>query len=173
MLERGEAIVLIGFMGAGKSSVGRHLARRLHLPRFDTDQIISTRFQLKIAEIFDRDGEEAFRAAETEVLREIPRHAVIVVTGGGIVLRPENVAILGRLGVIVNLAADQETLFERVSRRPMRPLLQTANPRARLRELLRVREPLYRAAADFTVDTSALGHQQVADAILEQLSKLG
>lgn len=171
-MNRGEAIVLIGFMGAGKSSVGRHLAKSLKLPHHDTDQLVSARFGLGIVEIFERLGEDAFRRAETEVLAEISTEAAIIVTGGGIVLRPENRAMLRRLGSVVTLAADEETLFERVSQRATRPLLQTANPRATLRELLRVREPLYRAAADFTVDTSTLRHAQVANLIMEQMEKL-
>jgi len=172
MAERGEATVLIGFMGSGKSSVGRHLARRLRLPRYDTDQMISSQIGRTIAEIFERDSEEAFRVAETELLREFSQEAAIIVTGGGIVLRPENRVMLRRLGRVVNLAADEETLFERVSRRRTRPLLKTPHPRSTLRELLRAREPLYLAAADFTVDTSALRHEQVADAILARLEEL-
>ncbi len=173
MRERGEAIVLIGFMGSGKSSVGRHLAKRLRLPRYDMDHMISSRIGRTIGEIFERDGEEAFRAAETQLLREFSKEAAIVVTGGGIVLRAENTAMLRRLGSVVNLAADEGTLFERVSRRRTRPLLKTPHPRGTLRELLRAREPLYLAAADFTVDTSALRHEQVADAILARLEKCG
>ncbi len=87
-------------------------------------------------------------------------------------LRPQNVEILRRLGIIVNLAADEETLFERVSRRATRPLLQTENPRATLSELVRLREPLYRAAADFAVDTSVLCHEDLADVILKHVQEL-
>ncbi|MBA2622747.1 MAG: shikimate kinase [Chthoniobacterales bacterium] len=171
-MERGEAIVLIGFMGTGKSSIGRHLARRTSLPRYDTDEMVSARYGLRIAEIFVQFGESDFRGAETDALSQIPEQPVIVVTGGGIVLRSENVAILHRLGRIVNLAADEETLFARVSRRAARPLLQTANPRETLSAMLKQREPLYRAAADFTIDTSVLRHDEVADIILRQLQPL-
>ncbi len=167
-MDRGEAIVLVGFMGTGKSSIGRHLAYRMKLPRYDTDEMVRARFGLKIAEIFARFGEAEFRAAETEALAQIPARPAILVTGGGIVLRQENVATLRMLGIVVRLAADEETLFERVSRRPTRPLLQTENPRATLSEMLRLREPLYHAAADFTVDTSTLGHEEVAQLILKQ-----
>ncbi len=168
-VERGAAIVLIGFMGSGKSSVGRHLAERMKVPRYDTDEMISARFGLKISEIFARFGEPDFRAAETESLGQIPQGAAIVVTGGGVVLRLENVAILRRLGTIVTLAADEDTLFERVSRRATRPLLQTENPRATLSEMLRAREPLYREAADLVVDTSGLRHEEVADLVLKEV----
>jgi len=163
MKERGNAIVLIGFMGAGKSSVGRTLARMTGLPRFDTDEMVAARFALTISDIFETHGEERFRETETDVLRELSgKGGAIVTTGGGIVLLPENVALVRQLGTVVHLEADEETLFRRISRRSLRPLLRTENPRATLTELMRVRMPLYRAAADIEVDTSLLTHDQVA-----------
>lgn len=173
MTGRGQSIVLIGFMGAGKSSAGKALARRTGLPRFDTDEIVSTRFGLPVTEIFARFGEEEFRDAETEALGQLSGATpAIIVTGGGIVLRPENVKMLRALGRVVSLDADEETLFRRISRRATRPLLQTENPRATLVELLRVREPLYREAADVRLDTSRLTHDEVTDAILKSIEKL-
>jgi len=174
MNQRGDAIVLIGFMGAGKSSVGRTLARITGLSRFDTDEMIAARFGLTIPEIFATHGEETFREAETEVLRELSgKGQVIVVTGGGIVLRRENVALLHAMGTIVYLSADEETLFARISRRSTRPLLQTANPRATLTELLAKRLPFYRDAAELEVDTSRLKHDEVARTILNRLEEHG
>ena len=173
MTARGQSIVLIGFMGAGKSSIGRMLARRTGLPRFDTDEIISARFGVAVSEIFARFGEEKFRDAETETLKGFSAaHPAIIVTGGGIVLRPENVKMLRALGSVVSLEANDETLFRRISRRSTRPLLQTENPRATMLELLRRREPLYREAADVRLDTSRLRHEEVADAILKKFGKL-
>jgi shikimate kinase len=173
MKERGQSIVLIGFMGAGKSSTGRALARKTGLPRFDTDEIVAGRFGLSVTEIFVQFGEEKFRDAETEALRQLSETApAIIVTGGGIVLRPENVEMLRKLGGVVSLEADEETLFGRISRRATRPLMQTDNPRATLAELLRVRAPLYHAVADVRLDTSRLTHDEVADAILKGLQKL-
>ena len=167
MKERGDAIVLIGFMGAGKSSVGRTLARMTGLPRFDTDEIIAARFSLTVAEIFETHGEEEFRAAETEALRGLTgNQAAIVVTGGGIVLRPENRRLLRELGTVIYLSAEEETLFARISRRSTRPLLRTENPRATVTELLRSRMPLYREVADVEVDTTRLSHDEVAQRIL-------
>ena len=162
---------MIGFMGTGKSSAGRELEARTGLRRYDTDAMIKARFGLPIADIFAQHGEPAFRDAETAALAQIPSRATIVVTGGGIVLRAENVAILRRLGFVVNLTADETTLFERVSRRATRPLLATENPRATLSAMLREREPLYRTAADVTVDTSRLDHKGVADAVLKAVAK--
>ena len=159
-------------MGTGKSSVGRDLAAWTGLPLYDTDWMIACRVGLSIPEIFSQRGEEEFRACETEALTQLPPVAAIVVTGGGIVLRPENVARLRELGAVVNLTADEETLFARVSRRSTRPLLQTPDPRGTLTELLQTREPLYREAADFTVDTSELTHHEVADAVLRGVEEL-
>jgi shikimate kinase len=173
MTARGQSIVLIGFMGAGKSSTGKALARKTGLSRFDTDEMVSTRFGLSVTEIFARFGEQTFRDAETEALEQLSEATpAIIVTGGGIVLRPENVKMLRELGRVVSLEADEKTLFRRISRRPTRPLLQTENPRATLEELLRVRDPLYRAAADVRLDTSRLTHDEVADAILKGIEKL-
>ena len=174
MNKRGDAIVLIGFMGAGKSSVGRTLSRITGLPRFDTDEMVAVRFGLTIPEIFAAHGEEKFREAETAALRELSgKRQMIVVTGGGIVLRPENVALLQELGTIVYLLADEETLFTRISRRSTRPLLQTPNPRATLTELLAKRLPFYRDAADVEVDTSCLKHDEVARTILDRIEEHG
>jgi shikimate kinase len=170
MTGRGRSIVLIGFMGSGKSSAGRILARKTGWPRFDTDEIVSARFARPIAEIFAEFGEEEFRDAETEALAGLSVVAPsVIVTGGGIVLRPGNVESLRRLGMLVHLEADEETLFRRVSRRATRPLLQTENPGATLTELLRARVPLYRQAADFHVDTSRLTHDEVAEAVMKKM----
>jgi shikimate kinase len=172
MKERGNAIVLIGFMGAGKSSVGRTLARMTGLPRFDTDEMVAARFGLTIPEIFDKHGEEKFRDAETEALTELRNQGqAIVVTGGGIVLRQQNVVLLRELGTTIYLAADEETLFARISRRPTRPLLQTADPRATLKQLLEARLPLYHQMADVEVDTSLLRHDEVATRVLKSIEE--
>ena len=170
---RGRAIVLIGFMGSGKSSAGRILERKTGWPRFDTDEMVSARFGRPIAEIFAEVGEEKFRDAETEALNGLTTDGpAVIVTGGGIVLRPRNVEILRRLGTVAYLDADEETLFRRVSRRATRPLLQTENPRATLAELLRIRLPIYRQAADFHIDTSRLTHEEVAEAVIKNMESL-
>jgi shikimate kinase len=172
MKKRGHAIVLIGFMGAGKSSVGRTLARMTGRPRFDTDEMIAARFGLTISEIFEKRGEGSFRDGESEALEELSGETdAIIVTGGGIVLRETNTARLRELGTVVYLSADEETLFRRISRRPTRPLLQTPDPRATMKELLAARLPLYRAAADVEVDTSGLTHDEVARSILEKIEE--
>jgi shikimate kinase len=165
-----KSIVLIGMMGAGKSSIGRCLQRRTGLDRFDTDEIISAKFKLSIPEIFATHGEERFREAETQTLQDLAtKEAVIVVTGGGVVLRRENVDLLKQMGTIVWLEAEEGILFERASRRGNRPLLQTESPRKTLSEMLRVRAPLYAKATDFRVDTTNLTHEEVVDVILDKI----
>jgi shikimate kinase len=164
------SIVLIGMMGAGKSSVGRCLQRRIGLARFDTDEIVVSKFGLSIPEIFSKYGEDRFRQVETEALTQLaPAESAIIVTGGGIVLRDENVELIKRLGTVVWLAAEKDTLFERASRRGDRPLLQTESPGKALSEMLRVRAPLYAKAADFRVDTTRLTHEEVTDVILDEI----
>ncbi len=160
-------------MGAGKSSVGRCLQARTGLARFDLDEIVSTQLQLSISEIFSKGGEEGFRDAETEALRQLSTdRSSIIVTGGGIVLRKENINLLKRLGIVVWLDAKEEILLERATRKSERPLLQAKNPRARFSELLRTRAALYANAAEIRIDTSDLTHEEVADEILNRIDNL-
>ncbi|MEP6686491.1 MAG: shikimate kinase [Verrucomicrobiota bacterium] len=173
MTGRGKSIVLIGFMGAGKSSVGRRLAQLTELPRFDTDEMIAEDFGVSVAQIFAKHGEKAFRDAETRMLRRLRRGSgTIIATGGGIVLRPENVELLKKLGCVVHLDVDEETLFGRLMRGPARPLIQTENLRAIMKKLLSERAPLYLAAADIVLRTSPFTQQEVASAILWRMQIL-
>ena len=163
-------IALIGFMGAGKSAVGRELSRRTGWPRHDTDEMIRAQFGISIPDIFARHGELAFRDAETTLLKTLqPGLGGIVVTGGGIVLREENVRLLRRMGRIIWLDADEEILWQRASRHSTRPLLQTPDPRARFAELLRERLPLYRTATDYRINTSSSSIAEVTDEIISLL----
>jgi shikimate kinase len=166
------SIVLIGMMGAGKSSVGRCLERRTGIQRFDIDEIVSTRFQKSITEIFAKLGEEQFRRAETEALASLnPEQPAIIVTGGGIVLREENVRHLKRLGLVVWLDAEEAVLFERASRRGNRPLLKTDDPSSTLSKIRTERENRYAAACDVRVDTTHNSHEEVADIILAEVDR--
>ena len=167
------SIVLIGMMGVGKSSVGRCLHHRTGLALHDTDEIVAANFGMPISEIFPKFGEQDFRQAETEALRSLPTtEQTIIVTGGGIVLREENIGTLKRLGVIVWLDADEETLFTRASRKQNRPLLQTKDPRKAYSQILASRRSLYADIADIRVDTSVLSDEEVAVAILVKLRKM-
>ena len=160
-------------MGAGKSSVGRCLQRLTGLARLDIDETLSSELGMPIVQIFSTQGEDKFRDAETNCLRKLaPDRPAIIVTGGGIVLRAENVELLKKLGAIVWLTADEQTLFERASRRNDRPLLQKESPRAVYAELFRQREPLYAAAADLRVETSGKNHDEVAETILRKLDEV-
>ena len=167
MNPRDDAIALIGFMGTGKSAVGRELSRRIGWPRYDTDEMIRKRFGISIPDIFARHGESAFRDAETTLLKTLHSGiAGIVVTGGGIILRAENVQLLRGMGRIVWLDADEEVLWQRVSKHSTRPLLQTPDPRVRFAELLRERLPLYQSAADHRINTTTNSIVQVTDEII-------
>jgi shikimate kinase len=168
----GRSIVLIGMMGAGKSTVGDCLHRRTGFPRLDTDEIVMSKFGMPISKIFSAHGENKFRDAETEALQTLASdEPVVIVTGGGIILREENRNLLKRLGAVVWLEADEETLFKRASRADSRPLLQRRNPRKAFAEMLKARVPLYAKVADICVDTSALTDEEVALAVLVKLRR--
>jgi shikimate kinase len=159
--------VLIGMMGAGKSSGGRCLQERTELALLDLDEIVSVKFGMSISEIFARLGEKKFREAETEALRELSLDQQwIIATGGGIVLREENLNLLKQLGIIVWLDADEATLFDRASRKVDRPLLEKENPRRTFSQLLQARRPLYAKIADVRIETSNLSDEEVADEVL-------
>ncbi len=167
------SIVLIGMMGAGKSSVGRCLHRRTGFALHDTDEIVASKFGMSIPEIFAEHGEKKFREAETEALRRVQtEQQTIIITGGGIVLRKESVEILRSQAVIVWLDGDEETLFARATRKRNRPLLHTKNPRKAFSQILSARRSLYANIADIRVDTSVLTDEEVAVAILAKLRRM-
>ena len=160
-------------MGAGKSSVGACLRLRTGLGLLDMDDIVASKFGLSIPGIFAEHGEKKFRKAETAALRCVRTEGqAIIVTGGGIVLRKENVGILKSQGVIVWLDADEKTLFARASRKQNRPLLQTKNPRKAFSQIHDARRPLYASIADIRVDTSVLTDEEVAVAILAKFKRM-
>src|SRR5207249_2585409 len=157
-------------MGTGKSVVGKVLEDKTGLRRFDTDEIISSKFNMPIEEIFSTQSEKRFRDVETEALRSLPgKEPAIIVTGGGIVLRAENIDLLKQMGTVVWLDADGATLRARIRRLRDRPLLRTANPRASLSELQQTREPLYRKASDLRVDVSQKNPEEIAELIMKNI----
>ena len=165
-----KSIVLIGFMGTGKSSVGRILEKKTGLHRFDTDEMVSSKLNLSIQEIFSKHGEGKFREAETEALQSLAgKESAIIVTGGGIVTTPKNIDLLKNLGTVVWLDAGHATLHARMDKLKDRPLLQTANPVAAFSELLHARNPLYRNTADIRVDISQKTPEEIADLILKNI----
>ncbi|MGH7800594.1 MAG: shikimate kinase [Thermodesulfobacteriota bacterium] len=162
-------IFLIGFMGAGKTTVGKILAKKLKLTFIDLDEVIEKELNLTIQEIFSRYGEDFFRDAETKALRSIAdkdRH--VVAAGGGVVLRKENWQIMKANGFTVYLRAPAEVLWSRVKNNTSRPLLQVENPFERVCELLSKRIPLYEKA-DFSVDTENISPEGVAEKIREEM----
>lgn len=163
-------IVLIGFMGCGKSTVGRELHQRLGYRLMDIDHIIEETIGKKITEIFREMGEQAFREFETIQLAEISKRTGvrhIISTGGGIVIRPENRTLLRKLGYVVWLRAPEDVIFERTSRNRDRPLLNSPDAREKISSLLAEREPWYRETAHLRVDTAGLESHEVATGILE------
>jgi len=166
-------LVLVGFMGCGKSTVGRELHRRLNYPLIDTDHEIETRTGKSIKQIFaGPGGEPEFRDMETALLHELADTATdgarrIISTGGGICGREENRKILRRLGYVVWLHAPIDVIIERTSKNQDRPLLNTEDPAGRIRTLMQEREPLYREASHLDIDTTGLDFKEISVGILE------
>ncbi len=150
-------IFLVGPMGAGKTTIGKKLARALRLRFVDCDHEIELRTGATIPLIFDIEGEAGFRAREKRVVDDVTREdGVVVATGGGAVLDPENRAVLQERGFVVYLHAPLEHLLARTRGDTNRPLLQAGDRVKRMQEILKAREPLYREVADLIVDTGAL-----------------
>jgi shikimate kinase len=163
-------IFLVGLMGAGKTTVGRILARELHKTFVDTDREIEKRTGVAIPVIFEFEGEAGFRAREAVVIGEFVHHdQVVLATGGGAVLQPENRTLLAANGRVVYLHAQPHDLFQRTRRDRNRPLLQTADPQAKLAELYGARDPLYREIADVVVDTGRQSAGRLASILISML----
>ena len=160
-------------MGAGKSTIGRLLAKELHLPFKDSDKEIEVRTGANIPWIFDKEGEPGFRDRETAMIVELcHENGIVLATGGGAVMRPENRQALRNGGRVVYLHASIEQQVARTSRDRNRPLLRNANPEKILRDLLAVRDPLYREIADLVVETDEQPPRMVVLDILERLAQL-
>ena len=165
-------VVLVGLMGAGKTSIGRRLAQRLGIGFVDSDSEIETAANATIAEIFDRNGEAEFRAGERRVIARLLNNGVqILATGGGAFMDPETRARLKSDAVVVWLRADLDTLVKRVVRKKTRPLLNTGDPAEILAGLMLVRHPVY-AEADLVVDSDAGSAQVTVDAVLAALGSV-
>jgi shikimate kinase len=165
-------IFLVGLMGAGKTTVGRLLARRLKLRFFDSDQEIERRCGVKIPLIFEIEGEAGFRSREQQAVAELAAlEGIVLATGGGAVLDEDNRRRLAAGGTVVYLNARPEDLYERVRHDRQRPLLSSGDPLARLRELHAERDPLYRSVADLVVETGAQSVQVLARELLDKLEE--
>lgn len=166
-------IILIGFMGSGKTSVGIRLSYQLKRTMIDTDKWIEQKQKKTVSEIFAQSGEKAFRRMETDCLRELIRTAdqQIISVGGGLPMREENHALLKALGTVIYLQATPEAVYERLKTDTTRPLLQVENPKERIRTLLEQRAPVYKACADVVLDVSDLSFDEILGQIEEELIK--
>lgn len=161
-------LILIGFMATGKSTVGRRCAQALGFRFRDSDSLVERWEGKSVAEIFSEEGEAAFRKKETDAIRYLCNSSrTVLSTGGGVVLNPANVACLRRSGVVILLWASVDDILERAGRRPTRPLLaNSADPRARIIELLGQREAAYRTAAHAIVETSGMVREEAVECVL-------
>ena len=164
------SIILVGLPGAGKTTIGRQLARRLGLPFVDSDQVIEQRLGCAIREYFEREGEDAFRDVEQSVIDELSQHHTgVLSTGGGSVLREVNRRHMRERGHVIYLRTSPEDVFRRLRHDSARPLLQVDDPLARLRALFQTRDPLYRETAHDVIETGRPSVAMVVSRILMQL----
>jgi shikimate kinase len=167
-------IALVGLPGSGKSSVGKHLAKRLGVDMIDSDAVIEARIREPIRSFFEREGESVFRDVEEAVITSLCATATgVLATGGGAVLRPANRLALREHSTVVYLRAAPEELQRRLRHDTQRPLLQVSDPRAKLRELYAQRDPLYRETAHFVIETGRPSLQTLVGMILMQLELAG
>ena len=163
-------IFLVGLMGAGKTTIGRLLARRLDMTFIDSDHEIEARTGATIPWIFEIEGEASFRRREADVIRELTaQNGIVLATGGGAVLNPASRALLAERGTVIYLRASVSSILARTAHDKNRPLLQTADPRRKLEDLTAQREPLYREIADMVIDTGRPNVQSMVQTILDQL----
>jgi shikimate kinase len=163
-------LFLVGMMGAGKTTLGRALARRLGREFADTDKVLVERTGVPVTTIFEIEGEEGFRRRESTVLAELAaRDGLVIATGGGAILSEANRELMRSHGTVIYLRARLENLWERTRQDTTRPLLQTPDPRGTLSELLAAREPLYSDAAHVIVDTGAQSAASLANKVIAAL----
>lgn len=160
---------MIGLMGAGKTTIGRQLAKSLMVPFYDSDKAIEESTGVDIPTIFEFEGEEGFRDREQKMIQKLTQlHGIVLATGGGAILREENRKLLKENGYVVYLQCSVERILERTRRDTQRPLLKTDDPKERLRKLFDQRQPLYLSCANFRVDTGILKSKTVVNRILEE-----
>lgn len=164
-------IILIGFMGTGKTEIGRRIASRLAMDFIDADSLIEKNERIKISEIFAKKGEPYFRDLETKLIlgfKDLKN--TVIATGGGVILRQENVKMLKDLGPLILLWSRPEKIFERLEHTQDRPLIE-GEKQKKIKSILEGRAPLYKKVADFEIDTSQLSLDQAADRIIKWVKK--
>ena len=172
MLNSTTNIFLVGLMGSGKTTIGRALAKRLNKRFVDADHEIEARTGASIPLIFEIEGEASFRQREADVIRDLTaQEGIVLATGGGAVLNENSRQLLKQRGIVVYLRASVSSILQRTSHDRNRPLLQTADPKARIEELSQQRAPLYQEVAHIIVETGRPNVQSVVQNILAQLEK--
>lgn len=165
-------IIFVGPMGAGKTTIGRQIAKKLNRVFFDSDKEIEKRTGASIPLIFELEQEEGFRNRESAMIRElVNRDNIVLATGGGVVLREENRQQLSDNGFVIYLCAPVEQLVQRTARDTNRPLLQTQDPQKTIADLLAIRDPLYREVADVVFETDGLSVKQVVNKLQKIVRK--
>jgi shikimate kinase len=165
-------VFLVGLMGAGKTTIGRSLAKRLELAFVDTDREIEGRTGVSIPTVFDIEGEEGFRRRESEVIDMISRqNGQVIATGGGAVLRVDNRSKMRSGGIVVYLNVPPNILWERTRHDRNRPLLQVDDPLRRLEELYAIRDPIYREVANLVVDGGRMGAQNIVQTLVREIEE--
>lgn len=166
-------VILIGFMGCGKTSVGIRLSYSLKRTIIDTDKWIEKKQNMTVSEIFAKEGEQAFRQMETDCIKELINTAdgQIISTGGGLPIREENHGLLKELGRVYYLKVTPEAVYERLKDDTTRPLLQGADPKAKIEELLLKRAPLYEKCADVIIEVSGKSFDEIIAEIMKEESK--
>ncbi len=159
-------IILVGLMGAGKSTIGRNLAKRLEKEFYDSDRVIEERTGVDIATIFEIEGEEGFRNREVQVISELCQlDNIVLATGGGSILRDENRRNMKKYSQVIYLSTTAELLYSRIRHDKSRPLMQTSNPLETLKSLLKDREPFYKEVSDLVITTG----KQKANVIVKRV----
>jgi len=172
-MTRSENIYLVGLMGAGKTTIGRQLAKNLGLPFYDSDKAIEESTGVDIPTIFEFEGENGFRDREQKMLQQLTElKGIVLATGGGAILREENRKLLKENGIVIYLQCSIDRIMERTRRDTQRPLLKTANPKERIEQLYKEREPLYLNCADLVVDTGIMQSKAAVNYILEEYKSI-
>ncbi|WP_305909230.1 shikimate kinase AroK [Methylomarinum sp. Ch1-1] len=168
-MKQAKNIYLVGLMGAGKTTIGRQLAKALGLHFYDSDKAIEDSTGVNIPTIFEYEGEEGFRLREMAVIEQLTRlEGIVLATGGGAIIREQNRIALQQYGFVVYLQCSVDKILHRTRRDNQRPLLNTDNPRARLETLYAEREPLYLSCADYKIDTGIMPSKLVVKNILKE-----